>query len=151
MSNSYYAEFGHLKFVTDVSRPAEERLASLDLLRRMILDFEIAERTITVSSAMMRQPGVGVLKSNASAFRCIRTRAMAEGTEHRALFMCLDGRASLEQRGREATIMGGESILVSATDALSVDRTRSRHILVSLPRSTLAQVVPHLDIGVVCD
>ena len=145
MSNSYYAEFGHLKFVTDISRPGEERLAYLDLLRRMILDFEIAERTITVSSTMMRLPGVGVLKSNASAFRCVRTRAMAEGTEHRALFMCLDGRATLAQRGREATIKGGESILVSATDALSVDRTQSRHILVSLPRSKLAQVVPHLD------
>jgi AraC-like DNA-binding protein len=115
----------------------------------MILDFEIAERKITVSSTMMRLPGVGVLKSNASAFRCVRTRAMAEGTEHRALFICLDGRATLAQRGRQVSIKRGESILVAATDALSVERTQSRHILVSPPRSKLARVVPHLDNNVV--
>jgi AraC-like DNA-binding protein len=145
MSNSQNQEFGHVKFVTDTKRLAEDRLTYLNLLCSMILDFQIAERNITVDSSLLRLPEIGILNARASAFRSTRSRAMAEGSEHLLLFFCLDGAANLTQLGREVTIRTGESILLSSSDALIMDRSASRHITLTLPKAGLRPLTTDLD------
>lgn len=145
MPESQTQEFGHVKFVTDTSRLAEDRLTYLDLLCRMILDFEIAEKNIEVDSSLLRLPDVGVLNSRASAFRSIRTPAMAEGTDHLLLFFCLDGAVTLTQFGREETVTSGQAILLSSADALIMDRSASRHITLTLSKARLSPLTVDLD------
>lgn len=140
-------ENGRLRFVTDPSRRAEDCLTFLDLLRRTMLDFEIEGDDVTIDSMMLRLPGVGINMTKASGFRTLRTRAMAKGTDHRALLIFLDGRATISHLGRELAMRAGMATLVSSADASRVDRGNSRHIIVALPRASLASAAPDPDAG----
>ena len=138
-------ENGRLRFVTDPSRRAEDCLAFLDLLRRTMLEFEIEGDNVAIDSTMLRLPGVGINTTRASAFRTLRTRAMAKGTDHRALLIFLDGRATISHLGRDLAVRAGMATLISSAEASRVDRGNSRHIIIALPRASLALVAPDPD------
>ena len=138
-------ENGRLRFVTDPSREAEGRLAFLDLLRRTMLDFAIEGDDVTIDSTMLRLPGIGINATRASAFRTLRTRAMAKEADHRALLIFLDGVATISHLGRELAIKAGMATLVSSAEASRVDRGKSRHIIIALPEASLARAASNPD------
>lgn len=138
-------ENGRLRFVTDPSRRAEDCMAFLDLLRRTMLDFAIEGDGVTIDSTMLRLPGVAINATRASAFRTLRTRAMAKEADHRMLLIFLDGCATVSHLGRELALRAGTAALLSSAEASRVDRSRTRHILIALPRASLALATPNPD------
>jgi AraC-like DNA-binding protein len=138
-------ENGRLRFVTDPSRQAEDCQAFLDLLRRTMLDFAIEGDDVTIDSMMLRLPDVGINTTRASAFRTLRTRAMAKGTDHRALLILLDGRATISHLGGELALRAGTATLLSSAEASCTDRGNTRHIIIALPKASLALAAPNSD------
>lgn len=136
---------GRLRFVTDPVRRAEDCRVFLDLLRRTMLDFAIEGDDVAIDSMMLRLPGVGINTTKASPFRTLRTRAMAQGTDHRALLIFLDGRATISHLDRDLAIRAGMATLLSSAEASRVDRGNSRHIIIALPRASLALATPDPD------
>ena len=141
------SEFGYRRFSTEPSRLLADRSAYLDLLRRMIFEMDVADDELVVDSAVMKLPGLGVIHSRAGAFRTIRTRAMAEGSDDRILMICLEGVAHVSHLDREETLHSGSAILLSSADALRIDRSISRHIVVTIPRTILSPTLVGPDVG----
>lgn len=54
---------------------------SIATLRRMVtdMDFNVTEEKLSVDATILRLPGVGIADSRTTAFRTIRSRAMAKG------------------------------------------------------------------------
>ena len=138
-------ENGRLRFVTDPSRRVEDCQAFLDLLRRTMLDFAIEGDDVTIDSIMLRLPGVGINATRASAFRTLRTRAMAKEADHRVLLILLDGRATVSHLNRELGLQAGMATLLSSAEASRVDRSSSRHMIIALPKAPLALAAPDSD------
>ncbi|MES0044477.1 hypothetical protein [Mesorhizobium sp. M0091] len=89
-------EFAYARFSTAMWPRAEWRNVYCDLLRRMVtdMDFNVTEEKLSVDATILRLPGVGIADSRTTAFRTIRSSAMAKGTDDYIFFMCLEGAAT---------------------------------------------------------
>lgn len=133
--------FGHARFVTGPSRTSRDWTAYLDHVRSMSLDYAVLDEASSVDATVLRLPHVGVVSGTTSAFRALRTRAMAEGTDSRLLFLCREGASVISHLGREETVRAGQAILLSSADPIRIERSVLRHIVLTVPRSVLAPMI----------
>jgi AraC-like DNA-binding protein len=142
-------DIGYARFVTDTSRQKRDCADYLDLLRRMIMNFDVAEDRFFADSTVVSLPGVRIINSHSSGFRTERTRAMVKDSDHMALYMCLEGGARISQRERDIVLQAGETTLLSSSDPLRIERKRSRQIIVAVPRGSLNSVA-NADSALMC-
>jgi AraC-like DNA-binding protein len=143
-------DIGYARFVTDKSRQKRDCADYLDLLRRMIMDFEVEEDRFFADSTVVNLPGVRIINSHSSGFRTERTRDMVRNSDERALYMCLQGGARISQRGQDIVLQAGETTLLSSGDPLRIERGDSRQIIVAVPRQVLSGSVADPDAGLLC-
>ncbi|MER8568293.1 hypothetical protein NKH85_27495 [Mesorhizobium sp. M0924] len=140
-------EFAHARFSTSMWPRAEWRNVYCDLLRRMVtdMDFNVTEEKLSVDATILRLPGVGIADSRTTAFRTIRSRAMAKGTDDYIFFMCLEGAATFSHLGREASIEAGQAILLSSSDPHVIERAMSHHLFITIPKAALGPMAANAD------
>ncbi|WP_198020857.1 helix-turn-helix domain-containing protein [Mesorhizobium sp. LNJC399B00] len=141
-------EFAHARFSTAMWPRAEWRNVYCDLLRRMVtdMDFNVTEEKLSVDATILRLPGVGIADSRTTtAFRTIRSSAMAKGTDDYIFFMCLEGAATFSHLGREASIEAGQAILLSSSDPHVIERAMSHHLFITIPKAALGPVAANAD------
>jgi AraC-like DNA-binding protein len=143
-------DIGYARFVTDTSHQRRDCADYLDLLRRMIMDFDVAEDRFFADSTVVSLPGVRIINSHSSGFRTERTRAMVQDSDERALYMCLEGGARISHRERDIVLQAGETTLLSSSDPLRIERNDSRQIIVAVPRSVLLGSVTNTDAALMC-
>ena len=141
-------DIGYARFVANPARPERGASDYFELLRRMIIDFEAVEERFFADSTVVSLPGVRIINSHSGGFRSERTRAMAQDSDDLALYMCLEGAARISHQGQDIVLKAGETTLISSSDRLRIERTRSRQIVVAVPRSTLA--TPGADDALMC-
>jgi AraC-like DNA-binding protein len=129
---------GYARFVTNPSRRRRDCADYLDLLRRMIIDFDAVEDRFFVDATVVRLPDARIINSHSSGFRSERTRAMVRDSDDRALYICLEGGARISHRGRDIVLRAGETTLISSSDPLRIERDLSKQIIVAVPRSVLS-------------
>ena len=141
---------GYARFVTNTSRQKRDCAEYLDLLRRMIMDFDVVGDRFFADSTVVSLPGVRIINSHSSGFRTERTRAMAQDSDDRALYMCLEGGARISHRGQDIVLQAGETTLLSSSDPLRIERNHSRQIIVAVPRGMLRDSVANADAALMC-
>lgn len=139
---------GYARFVTDTSRQQSDCADYLDLLRRMIIDFDVVEDRFFADSTIVSMPGVRIINSHSGGFRSERTRAMVRDSDDLALYMCLEGGARISHRDRDIVLEAGETTLLSSSDPLRIERNPSKQIVIAVPRSTLSDSVGDADFAV---
>jgi AraC-like DNA-binding protein len=99
------------------------------------------------SGTLLALPGLGIQWADNSGIRMDRTRgSIADGSDDLILPLVTDGRHFASQRGRETALDQRETALLSSADIGSVTcASRSRAIVLRLPRAPLAAMVPGLD------
>jgi AraC-like DNA-binding protein len=80
-----------------------------------------------------------------TAVRVTRTREMAEGSDNLVLVINLEGSVTFSQLGREAVLSGMGAVMISDGVACRMQRTRSRSLLILLPRSALVPMLRNPD------
>jgi AraC-like DNA-binding protein len=136
---------GYARFVTDTSRQRRDCADYLDLLRRMIIDFDAVEDRFFADSTVVSLTGARIINSHSSGFRSERTRAMVQDCDDRALYMCLEGGARISHRGDDIVLRAGETTLLSSGDPLRIERNNSRQIIVAVPRGVLSSTTAGVD------
>jgi AraC-like DNA-binding protein len=139
---------GYARFVTDPARRRRDSAEYIDLLRRMIINFETMADDFFTDSTLVSLPGVRIINSHSSGYRSERRGAMVHESDDLALYLCLQGGARISHRGEDIVLKAGESTLLSSTECLRIERGRSRQIVIAVPRKSLTKAGASADASV---
>jgi AraC-like DNA-binding protein len=137
----------YLDFLSDDLPPADRLPSYRDAVGRILarMDIQPVGENFSCNARLHRLRDLSILSIAGSAVRVNRTREMADGGNQVALVMYLEGVATVSQRGREASVPRGGSVLFSTADALRIDRTTARFLCVGVPMAVLAPMLSSPD------
>jgi AraC-like DNA-binding protein len=143
-------DFAALRLSSD-HMPERDRVPFFrDVFGRSIARHEIEPvpgTSFRVDVTMRALPGLKVWTGEYSALRLMRTRELlADGSDDIAFCTDPGGGTIVSQLGRELTMRGGDAVLLSGGDPMSVTTSPlSRHVGIGLSRKVLAHMVPGLE------
>jgi AraC-like DNA-binding protein len=109
------------------------------------MDIEPTDESFCCNAHFHRARDLRIYRFACSGIRATRTREMAEGCSNLVLAINFEGISAYSQIGREATLSPGHATLISDADACASMRTKSRCLLVLVPRTVLAPMLANVD------
>ena len=98
------------------------------------------------AGAARTMPGLCFASLHGSDMRLERRQGLAEGSGDVVLLVCMSGSVIVSQRSREVSLAPGHAVLVTMSEAASVELVSSAQLdCFFCPRDTLAQLLPELD------
>jgi AraC-like DNA-binding protein len=136
-------DFGSFRLSAQDLRPRERLALYRDLMDRTMekADIDSVGDEFSFGMRICRLPDLDVVRAKLSPTRVWRGRELASGGEKLFFMRLLEGAATLAQLGKEATISGGSAILFSAAAPVRIERTRSRFLLIGIPRALLEPMI----------
>ena len=131
-------------FSTDHFAEGERRDAWQEVLGRRLLNVEIEPlptSRLHCDIELRALPGLAVLFGSGSEARFARTRALINSDDF-TFAVCGGGQWHASQRGREAALRAGDAILVAKADAVTMTMSACKGMLLRVPASALASLVP---------
>lgn len=109
----------------------------------------VTEHPFHASGVLLALPGLGVQWADNSGIRMDRTRGLiSDGNDDLILPLVTSGRHYAAQRGNETALDAESTALLSSGDPGSVSSaSRSRAIVLRMPRSGVAPIAPASTIG----
>jgi len=142
------SEFAAMRFST-AALPARQRIAMMrefygPLVARLGVE-PTSDQPFSFEATARALPGLSVVDLVSTPVHLWRDRKLLDGDDRVTLSITLAGSGSISHVGRELTRAVGSGFLCSHADEFkSTIPIASRNVNVSIPRSALAEMVPHL-------
>jgi AraC-like DNA-binding protein len=140
-------DFESFGYSSEHLRAADRIPLYRDILDRwlMRIDFQPMGERFFRKARVCRLPNLSLFCVDGSAGRAGWAGVRIEEGFALASIASPEGAATLTQLGREASISGGSSILLSTADPVRMERTTARYVAVGVPRAVLAPMLANPD------